>query len=245
MKVQNKSIGVNIDYVISFEGICNFISEQYHNNDSIRLKRWANNYFREVLCETCQGSRLKKEALQFKIDNKNINEIVNLEIKDLSKWFKKLNTKLSKKQKVISSEIIKEINERIKFLENVGLGYLTLNRTSKSLSGGESQRIRLASQIGSQLTGVLYILDEPSIGLHQSDNQKLIDSLLKLRDIGNSIIVVEHDRDMILKSDHIIDVGPYAGNQGGDIIFSGNKKELLSCNSLTPVSYTHLRAHET
>jgi len=233
LKVQNKSIGVNIDYVISFEGICNFISEQYHNNDSIRLKRWANNYFKEVLCETCQGSRLKKEALQFKIDNKNINEIVNLEIKDLSKWFKKLNTKLSKKQKVISSEIIKEINERIKFLENVGLGYLTLNRTSKSLSGGESQRIRLASQIGSQLTGVLYILDEPSIGLHQSDNQKLIDSLLKLRDIGNSIIVVEHDRDMILKSDHIIDVGPYAGKQGGDIIFSGNKKELLSCNSLT------------
>ncbi len=233
LKVQNKSIGVNIDYVISFEGICNFISEQYHNNDSIRLKRWANNYFREVLCESCQGSRLKKEALQFKIDNKNINEIVNLEIKDLSKWFKNLNTKLSKKQKVISSEIIKEINERIKFLENVGLGYLTLNRTSKSLSGGESQRIRLASQIGSQLTGVLYILDEPSIGLHQSDNQKLIDSLLKLRDIGNSIIVVEHDRDMILKSDHIIDVGPYAGKQGGDIIFSGNKKELLSCNSLT------------
>ena len=233
LKVQNKSIGVNIDYVISFEGICNFISEQYHNNDSIRLKRWANNYFKEVLCETCQGSRLKKEALQFKIDNKNINEIVNLEIKDLSKWFKNLNTKLSKKQKVISSEIIKEINERIKFLENVGLGYLTLNRTSKSLSGGESQRIRLASQIGSQLTGVLYILDEPSIGLHQSDNQKLIDSLLKLRDIGNSIIVVEHDRDMILKSDHIIDVGPYAGKQGGDIIFSGNKKELLSCNSLT------------
>ena len=233
LKVQNKSIGVNIDYVISFEGICNFISEQYHNNDSIRLKRWANNYFREVLCETCKGSRLKKEALQFKIDNKNINEIVNLEIKDLSKWFKNLNTKLNKKQKVISSEIIKEINERIKFLENVGLGYLTLNRTSKSLSGGESQRIRLASQIGSQLTGVLYILDEPSIGLHQSDNQKLIDSLLKLRDIGNSIIVVEHDRDMILKSDHIIDVGPYAGKQGGDIIFSGNKKELLSCNSLT------------
>ena len=233
LKVQNKSIGVNIDYVISFEGICNFISEQYHNNDSIRLKRWANNYFKEVLCETCQGSRLKKEALQFKIDHKKINEIVNLEIKDLAKWFKNLNTKLSKKQKVISSEIIKEINERIKFLENVGLGYLTLNRTSKSLSGGESQRIRLASQIGSQLTGVLYILDEPSIGLHQSDNQKLIDSLLKLRDIGNSIIVVEHDRDMILKSDHIIDVGPYAGKQGGDIIFSGNKKELLSCNSLT------------
>ena len=245
LKVQNKSIGVNIDYVISFEGICNFISEQYHNNDSIRLKRWANNYFREVLCESCQGSRLKKEALQFKIDNKNINEIVNLEIKDLSKWFKQLPSKLSKKQNLISSEIVKEINERIRFLENVGLGYLTLNRTSKSLSGGESQRIRLASQIGSQLTGVLYILDEPSIGLHQSDNQKLIDSLLKLRDIGNSIIVVEHDRDMILKSDHIIDVGPYAGKQGGDIIFSGNKKELLSCNSLTSQYINNKKQIET
>ena len=233
LKVQNKSIGVNIDYFISFEGICNFISEQYHNSDSIRIKRWSNNYFREVLCETCQGSRLKKEALHFKIDDKNINEIVNLEIKDLSKWFKQLPEKLNMKQKIISSEIIKEINERIRFLENVGLGYLTLNRTSKSLSGGESQRIRLASQIGSQLTGVLYILDEPSIGLHQSDNQKLIDSLIKLRDIGNSIIVVEHDRDMILSSDHIIDIGPFAGKQGGEIIFSGNKKELLRSNSLT------------
>ena len=233
LKVQNKSIGVNIDYFISFEGICNFISEQYHNSDSIRIKRWSNNYFREVLCETCHGSRLKKEALHFKIDDKNINEIVNLEIKDLSKWFKQLPEKLNMKQKIISSEIIKEINERIRFLENVGLGYLTLNRTSKSLSGGESQRIRLASQIGSQLTGVLYILDEPSIGLHQSDNQKLIDSLIKLRDIGNSIIVVEHDRDMILSSDHIVDIGPFAGKQGGEIIFSGNKKELLRSNSLT------------
>ena len=233
LKVQNKSIGVNIDYFISFEGICNFISEQYHNSDSIRIKRWSNNYFREVLCESCQGSRLKKEALHFKIDDKNINEIVNLEIKDLSKWFKQLPEKLNMKQKIISSEIIKEINERIRFLENVGLGYLTLNRTSKSLSGGESQRIRLASQIGSQLTGVLYILDEPSIGLHQSDNQKLIDSLIKLRDIGNSIIVVEHDRDMILSSDHIVDIGPFAGKQGGEIIFSGNKKELLRSNSLT------------
>ena len=231
--IENKSIGVNIDYSISFEGICNFIIEQYQSNDSIRLKRWANNYFKEVICDDCQGSRLNKESLYFKIDNKNINEIVNLEIKDLSIWFKELTPKLNTKQKLIASEIIKEINERIKFLQNVGLGYLTLNRTSKSLSGGESQRIRLASQIGSQLTGVLYILDEPSIGLHQSDNQKLIDSLLKLRDIGNSIIVVEHDRDMILKSDHIIDIGPYAGKLGGEIIFSGNKKELLGCNSLT------------
>ena len=149
--VENKSIGVNIDYLISFEGISNFIVEQYQNNDSIRLKRWANNYFKEILCDSCKGSRLKKEALYFKIDDKNINEIVNLEIKDLGIWFKNLPSKLNDKQKIISEEIIKEISERIKFLDDVGLGYLTLNRSSKSLSGGESQRIRLASQIGSQL----------------------------------------------------------------------------------------------
>ena len=231
--VENKSIGVNIDYLISFEGISNFIVEQYQNNDSVRLRRWANNYFKEVICDECEGCRLKKEALYFKIDGKNINEVVNLEIKDLGIWFKNLPSKLNQKQNIVSSEIIKEISERIKFLDNVGLGYLTLNRTSKTLSGGESQRIRLASQIGSQLTGVLYILDEPSIGLHQSDNQKLINSLINLRDIGNSVIVVEHDRDMILKSDHIIDIGPLAGKNGGEIIFSGNKKELLNCDSLT------------
>ena len=233
LKIENKTIGVNIDYSISFEGICNFIKEQYQNNESIRLKRWANNYFKEIICDECEGSRLKKEALYFKIDNKSVNDIVNLEIKELSLWFKNLTPKLSTKQKIIAKEIIKEISERINFLDNVGLNYLTLNRTSKSLSGGESQRIRLASQIGSQLTGVLYILDEPSIGLHQSDNQKLINSLIKLRDVGNSIIVVEHDKDMILKADHIIDIGPYAGKKGGEIIFSGNIKELLKCDSLT------------
>ena len=231
--VENKSIGVNIDYLISFEGISNFIFDQYQNNESVRLKRWASNYFKDILCESCKGSRLKKEALYFKIDNKSINEVVNLEIKDLGIWFKNLPSRLTDKQKIISSEIIKEISERIKFLENVGLGYLKLNRSSKTLSGGESQRIRLASQIGSQLTGVLYILDEPSIGLHQSDNQKLINSLINLRDIGNSIIVVEHDRDMILNSDHIIDIGPFAGKNGGKIIFSGNKKELLKYDTLT------------
>ena len=231
--VENKEIGVNIDYSISFEGICNFIKEQYQNNESVRLKRWANNYFKEIECSQCKGSRLKKEALYFKINNKNINEIVNLEISDLSLWFKNLSSKLNKRQKIISNEIIKEISERLNFLKNVGLNYLTLNRNSKSLSGGESQRIRLASQIGSQLTGVLYILDEPSIGLHQNDNKKLINSLINLRDIGNSIIVVEHDRDMILNADHIIDIGPFAGKKGGEIIFSGNKKDLVKCDSLT------------
>ena len=231
--VENKTIGVNIDYSISFEGICNFITEQYKNNESTRLKRWANNYFKDVKCDSCNGSRLKKESLNFKIDNKNINDIVHFEIKDLLNWINELPKKLNKKQLIISKELIKEIRERVSFLENVGLNYLTLNRSSKSLSGGESQRIRLASQIGSQLTGVLYILDEPSIGLHQSDNERLINSLVNLKEIGNSIIVVEHDKEMILNADHIIDIGPYAGNDGGEIIFSGTKSELIKSDSLT------------
>ena len=231
--VENKTIGVNIDYSISFEGICNFISEQYKNNESTRLKRWASNYFKDVKCDSCNGSRLKKESLYFKIDNKNINDIVHFEIKDLLNWINELPKKLNKKQLIISKELIKEIRERVGFLENVGLNYLTLNRSSKSLSGGESQRIRLASQIGSQLTGVLYILDEPSIGLHQSDNERLINSLVNLKEIGNSIIVVEHDKEMILNADHIIDIGPYAGNDGGEIIFSGTKSELIKSDSLT------------
>ena len=231
--VENKTIGVNIDYSISFEGICNFITEQYKNNESTRLKRWASNYFKDVKCDSCNGSRLKKESLYFKIDNKNINDIVHFEIKDLLNWINELPKKLNKKQLIISKELIKEIRERVGFLENVGLNYLTLNRSSKSLSGGESQRIRLASQIGSQLTGVLYILDEPSIGLHQSDNERLINSLVNLKEIGNSIIVVEHDKEMILNADHIIDIGPYAGNDGGEIIFSGTKSELIKSDSLT------------
>ena len=231
--VENKTIGVNIDYSISFEGICNFITEQYKNNESTRLKRWASNYFKDVKCDSCNGSRLKKESLYFKIDNKNINDIVHFEIKDLLIWINELPKKLNKKQLIISKELIKEIKERVGFLENVGLNYLTLNRSSKSLSGGESQRIRLASQIGSQLTGVLYILDEPSIGLHQSDNERLINSLVNLKEIGNSVIVVEHDKEMILNADHIIDIGPYAGSDGGEIIFSGTKSELIKSDTLT------------
>lgn len=231
--VENKTIGVNIDYSISFEGICNFITEQYKNNESTRLKRWASNYFKDVKCDSCNGSRLKKESLYFKIDNKNINDIVHFEIKDLLNWITELPKKLNKRQLIISKELIKEIKERVGFLENVGLNYLTLNRSSKSLSGGESQRIRLASQIGSQLTGVLYILDEPSIGLHQSDNERLINSLVNLKEIGNSVIVVEHDKEMILNADHIIDIGPYAGSDGGEIIFSGTKSELIKSDTLT------------
>ena len=176
--IPNNFIGVNIDYSISFDGICNYIEDQYYSNDSIRLKRWASNFLKDI-CNDCSGSRLKKESLFFKIGSKNINDIVEMEIKDLNKWVNNIEKSLVPRKKIIAKEIIKEITDRCSFLNNVGLGYLKLNRTSKSLSGGESQRIRLASQIGSQLTEVLYILDEPSIGLHQSDNQKLINSLRK------------------------------------------------------------------
>ena len=231
--IKSKTLGVDREYSISFEGIVNFIEDQYKNTESIALRRWARKYMDEIICDKCNGSRLKSESLCFKINNKDINELVNMEISELAKWFKKLDTNLSSKQKIISEEIIKELNKRIKFLLDVGLEYLTLNRSSKSLSGGESQRIRLASQIGSQLIGVLYILDEPSIGLHQRDNDKLIKSLESLRDIGNSIIVVEHDKEMITRSDHLIDLGPLAGKDGGNVIYEGNIKSTKQNNSLT------------
>ena len=237
--IPNDFIGVNIDYSISFDGICNYIEDHYYSNDSIRLKRWASNFLKEDICHDCSGSRLKKESLFFRIGNKNINDVVEMEIKDLNKWLNNVEKSLVPRKKIIAKEIIKEISDRCSFLNNVGLGYLKLNRTSKSLSGGESQRIRLASQIGSQLTEVLYILDEPSVGLHQSDNQKLINSLKKLREIGNSIIVVEHDKDIITQSDHIIDIGPGAGKNGGKIIFSGNIKNLKKSKSLTAKYLNH------
>ena len=233
LKIENKSIGVNYDYLIKFDGIVNFLENQLENYDSIKIRRWAKNYFKDSVCENCNGSRLKKESLFFKIDGKNINDIVNMEISELSKWIKNLPNKLNEKQKIISKDILKEISERIYFMENVGLEYLNLNRTSKSLSGGESQRIRLASQIGSNLSDVLYILDEPSIGLHQSDNDKLIKTLVNLKNLGNSVIVVEHDKEMILNANHIIDIGPSAGKNGGAIVFSGTVNELLKSDTIT------------
>ena len=186
-----------------------------------------------VKCESCNGSRLNKESSFFFINDKNIHDLSSLDIIDLKKWFKSVESKLSDRNKIIGSEIIKEINKRLDFLLNVGLDYLSLSRPTKSLSGGESQRIRLATQIGSQLVGVLYILDEPSIGLHQRDNSKLIDSLKKLRDLGNTIIVVEHDKVIMEKADCIIDVGPLAGKNGGEIIFNGTYKEILKTNTVT------------
>ncbi|WP_339875575.1 excinuclease ABC subunit UvrA [Olleya marilimosa] len=231
--VESKTLGITRDYKIDFEGVANFIENQYKNAESTSLKRWAKDYMDKIECPVCQGARLKKESLYFKVNGKNIAELANQDISDLAIWFKQLPEFLSKKQVKIAEEIIKEINARLQFLLDVGLDYLSLNRSSKSLSGGEAQRIRLATQIGSQLVGVLYILDEPSIGLHQRDNEKLINSLVSLRDIGNSVIVVEHDKDMIERADHVIDIGPRAGKHGGEIISQGTPKQLLKEKTLT------------
>ncbi|NNL83238.1 MAG: excinuclease ABC subunit UvrA, partial [Winogradskyella sp.] len=230
--VESKSLGVTRNYSIDFDGVANFIESQYKSN-STSLVRWAKEYMDKVKCPECGGSRLKKESLYFKIDEKSIADVVSMDIIELSEWLKSLEERLSETQRQIASEILKEIKNRVQFLLDVGLNYLSLNRSSKSLSGGEAQRIRLATQIGSQLVGVLYILDEPSIGLHQRDNEKLIDSLISLRDVGNSVIVVEHDKDMIVRSDHVIDIGPHAGKHGGEIISEGTPKELLSYHTIT------------
>jgi excinuclease ABC subunit A len=231
--VESKTLGVTRDYNIDFEGVANFIESQYKNAETTSLKRWAKDYMDKVECPTCEGSRLRKESLYFKVNGLNIAELANKDIVDLADWFEHLNQHLSKTQLLIGEEVIKEIKTRIKFLLDVGLDYLSLNRSSKSLSGGEAQRIRLATQIGSQLVGVLYILDEPSIGLHQRDNEKLINSLVSLRDVGNSVIVVEHDKDMIERADHVIDIGPKAGKYGGEIISEGTPADLKKHHTLT------------
>ena len=231
--INSKDLGVARDYKIDFEGISNFIKNQYDESGSTTIKRWAKEFMDETNCPVCDGSRLKKEALFFKINEKNIAELCDMDISDLTAWFHELDSHLSDKQKRIATEVIKEIKDRLNFLMNVGLDYLALSRSSKSLSGGEAQRIRLATQIGSQLVGVLYILDEPSIGLHQRDNDKLIHSLEQLRDIGNSVIVVEHDKDMIERADYVIDIGPKAGKFGGEIISKGTPAEILKHHTIT------------
>lgn len=231
--VKSDVLGITRDYEIDFEGIVNFIKNQYDNSDSSSIKRWASEFMDTLPCQECNGSRLRKEALYFKINEKNISELSNMDILELSEWFATLSDRISDKQRKIASEIIKEIRTRLQFLVDVGLTYLSLSRSSKSLSGGEAQRIRLATQIGSQLTGVLYILDEPSIGLHQRDNQRLINSLKSLRDIGNSVLVVEHDEEMILEADYVIDIGPKAGKNGGEIIFKGTPKQMMDAKTIT------------
>ena len=237
--VASKTLGITRDYKIDYEGIENFIKYQFDNTDSSGIKRWANGFMDEKKCSSCHGTRLNKESLNFKINGLNIADVSALDLGDLFQWFEDLQKELSNNQLKIAGEIIKEIKTRLKFLLDVGLNYLSLNRSSKSLSGGEAQRIRLATQIGSQLVGVLYILDEPSIGLHQRDNEKLINSLESLRDIGNSVIVVEHDKEMILRADHIIDIGPMAGKNGGEIISEGSPKMLKKYKTLTAQYLNH------
>jgi excinuclease ABC subunit A len=235
----SKALGITRDYKIDYEGIENFIKHQFDNTDAAGIKRWAYGFMDEKKCNVCDGARLNQESLNFKIDDLNIAEVSALDLGDLFHWFDHLPDKLSPNELKVAGEIIKEIKTRLQFLLDVGLNYLSLSRSSKSLSGGEAQRIRLATQIGSQLVGVLYILDEPSIGLHQRDNEKLINSLESLRDIGNSVIVVEHDKDMILRADHIIDIGPMAGKNGGEIISEGSPKMLKKQQTLTAQYLNH------
>ena len=242
--VNSKELGVKREYEIDYMGIESFIKDQLNNNESKSLRRWAMQFVDTNKCHNCEGSRLKIESRSFKINKKNIFELTEMDLSELKDWFKDLNNKLSKKDLKISEEISKEISIRIQFLIDVGLDYLTLSRSTKSLSGGEAQRVRLATQVGSQLVGVLYILDEPSIGLHQKDNIKLIDSLKKLRDSGNSVIVVEHDKEMILSSDHIIDIGPNAGINGGKIIYQGSPEKIKKAKTITADYLNEIRKIE-
>lgn len=232
-EVENKNLGITRKYNISFEGIINFIQTQSVESKSKSIKRWADGFMQKAVCKSCNADRLKIESRHFKINDSSISDLSRMSIQSLNTWFENIIPTLDENQRIIGTEIIKELQVRTGFLLNVGLGYLSLNRPAKSLSGGEAQRIRLATQIGSQLVNVLYILDEPSIGLHQRDNHKLIKSLMDLRDVGNSVIVVEHDRDMIEQADYIFDIGPYAGRRGGDVIAKGTLKDILSSDSLT------------
>ncbi len=239
IKLKKTPLGSLSNYKLSFQGIVNYLTSQNTNGFSSKMDRWLQKYIKPVLCPDCHGQRLKKESLYFKILEKNIAELADMDIVNLSHWFDNIEQGLTDKEKIIAKEVVKEIRDRISFLLAVGLDYLTLNRPARSLSGGESQRIRLATQVGSELVNVLYILDEPSIGLHQRDNRRLIKSLQKLRDAGNSIIVVEHDRDMILSADHVVDIGPFAGNKGGEIVAEGTPDIIKNGHSLTAEYLSH------
>ena len=216
----------------AFEGVINLVKKQLES-ESDKVREWAASFARNVICPECNGYRLKKESLHYKIDNKNISELAHMDISQLWTWFEFLDERLEDKQRQIGAEVLKEIRKRIRFLLDVGLEYLMLNRPLGTLSGGEAQRIRLATQIGTQLVGVLYIMDEPSIGLHQRDNVKLIDALRNLRDIGNTVLVVEHDKDMMLASDYLLDIGPGAGRHGGTVVAAGTPEEFLKIDTVT------------
>ena len=232
-EVKRETLGITSTFKINFEGIINFIESQNNEDAPASITRWANSFMNHVSCPVCGGSRLKKEAQWFRIDGKNIAEVANMDTLSLGQWIDELPSKLTERQNDIAKEILREIHKRVHFLLDIGIDYLNMNRPASSLSGGEAQRIRLATQIGSQLTGVLYILDEPSIGLHQRDNQRLIESLKELRDIGNSVIVVEHDKETMLSADYLVDIGPGAGRHGGEVVFAGTPAETKNGHSIT------------
>ena len=225
--------GIGRGYQPTYDGIVKYIEMQQNDEVSSKAQKWAGQFYTPTVCPVCHGARLNREALHYFIDGKNIDELANMELSDLKEWVDTVEQKLDKQQRVVAKEILKEIRSRLHFLNDVGLDYLSLSRSSMSLSGGESQRIRLATQIGSQLVNVLYILDEPSIGLHQRDNDRLIHSLKELRDLGNTVVVVEHDKDMMLESDYVIDIGPKAGRKGGEVVFAGTPEEMLKSGTLT------------
>jgi len=244
IKLKNSPLGSSIDYMMTYEGIVKYILNQKSDNLSKTAQKWADQFHKSMTCPDCNGQRLQQEPLHFKIDGKNISELTQLDISELSVFFDAIEERLNKRQLQIATEVIKELRTRLQFLVDVGLTYLSLDRSAGTLSGGESQRIRLATQIGSQLVNVLYILDEPSIGLHHRDNLRLINSLKQLRDTGNSVVVVEHDRDMMLQADYLIDMGPLAGIHGGEIVAAGLPSEVLKKNTLTAQYLTNKKKIE-
>lgn len=233
IQLKNSPLGANINYFMSYEGVVKYVENQNEDTSSGQAQKWASQFIKDITCPECKGQRLKKESLWFKIDGKNISQVAQMDLIELGEWLAGLENRMSKRQKLIGTEVVKEIRDRLRFMLDVGLEYLTLDRPSKSLSGGESQRIRLATQIGSQLVNVLYILDEPSVGLHHRDNLRLIHSLEQLRDTGNSVVVVEHDKEMMLNADYVIDIGPRAGRFGGKIMGAGTPEVILNGDSLT------------
>lgn len=233
IQLKNTPLGSSLNYMMTYEGLIKYIESQREDNPSLKAQKWANQFVRTIPCPECGGMRLKKEALWFKIDNRNIAELSQMDLIQLGEWFSGLENRLSERQQLIAREVIKEIRDRLRFLLDVGLNYLALDRPASSLSGGESQRIRLATQIGSQLVNVLYILDEPSIGLHHRDNLKLIRALEQLRDSGNTVVVVEHDKEMMIHADYLIDMGPFAGKHGGEVVAAGTPGEVMQKHSLT------------
>ena len=233
VKIEKEKVHTTSDYFVAYDGVVKYLQSVMENDDSSNGKKWADQFLATVECPECHGRRLNKEALSYRIWDKNISDVASMDINDLYEWLSHVEEHMNSQQKVIAKEIVKELKKRVEFLLQVGLDYLSLNRQSATLSGGESQRIRLATQIGSQLVNVLYILDEPSIGLHQRDNERLINSLKELRDLGNTVIVVEHDEDMMRAADWIIDIGPKAGRKGGEVVFMGTPQEMLGTHTLT------------